>query len=149
VPYETNDVQTQMPRNGFELATPAAISHVDIRESISSQASSQSQSHIATDGHSVSKSWCRAPSGTHDQIFSCYYLKVTVLFLWCALPDERTDLSFVYAAGSSQRSLSRVRVLATRDSTLELVSSNISGYQLQRDLGVNNVKLPFVVFEIR
>jgi hypothetical protein len=32
--------------------------------------SSQSQrlSHIATDGQSVSKSWCRAPRGAHDQI---------------------------------------------------------------------------------
>jgi hypothetical protein len=40
---------------------------------------SQSQSHIATDGQSVSKSWCRAPIWAHDQIFitvwhlrSCY-----------------------------------------------------------------------------
>jgi hypothetical protein len=31
---------------------------------------SQSQSHIATDGQSVSKSWCRAPFGAYDQIFS-------------------------------------------------------------------------------
>jgi hypothetical protein len=68
-----------MVRNGFSLATPAEISHVDIRESILSQA---------------------------------------------------------------------------YDSTLELVSSNISGYQLQHDLGlvsmklgVNNVMLPFVMFE--
>jgi hypothetical protein len=30
---------------------------------------SQSQSYIATDGRSISKSWCRAPSGAHDQIF--------------------------------------------------------------------------------
>jgi hypothetical protein len=30
---------------------------------------SPSPSHIATDGQSVSKSWCRAPSGAHDQIF--------------------------------------------------------------------------------
>jgi hypothetical protein len=30
---------------------------------------SQSQSHIATDGQSISKSWCRALSGAHDQIF--------------------------------------------------------------------------------
>jgi hypothetical protein len=37
-------------------------------------------------------------------------LTVTVLFLWGHLSDERTGLSFVYAAGSSQRSLSRVRV---------------------------------------
>jgi hypothetical protein len=29
----------------------------------------QSQSHIATDGQSISKSWCRALSGAHDQIF--------------------------------------------------------------------------------
>jgi hypothetical protein len=40
----------------------------------------QSQRHIATDGRSVSESWCRAPSGAHDQIFitvwqlqSCFY----------------------------------------------------------------------------
>jgi hypothetical protein len=28
----------------------------------------QSQSHVTTDGQSVSLSWCRAPSGVHDQI---------------------------------------------------------------------------------
>jgi hypothetical protein len=33
------------------------------------QAESQNQSHIATDCQTVSKSWCRAPSGVHDQIF--------------------------------------------------------------------------------
>jgi hypothetical protein len=32
-------------------------------------ANCQSQSQIETDGQSVSKSWCRAPSGPHDQIF--------------------------------------------------------------------------------
>jgi hypothetical protein len=32
------------------------------------------------------------------------------LILWGALSDERTGLSFVYAAGPRQRSLSRVRV---------------------------------------
>jgi hypothetical protein len=30
---------------------------------------SQSQSYIATDGRSISKSWCRAPSVAHDKIF--------------------------------------------------------------------------------
>jgi hypothetical protein len=39
-----------------------------------------------------------------------YSLTVTVLFLWGALWDERTSLSFVYAVGPHQRSLSRVRV---------------------------------------
>jgi hypothetical protein len=135
---------------------------------------SRSQSHIATDGQSISKSWCRAPPGTHDQIFftvwqlrSCFcgapsltrgracllymllalaravflrseslgtldhillsqiwdfpfrrllrfaglrWRTVTVLFLWGAHSDERTGLSFVYAAGPCQNSLSRVRV---------------------------------------
>jgi hypothetical protein len=65
---------------------------------------SQSQSHIATDGHSVSKSWRRAPSDIY------YCLAVTVLFLWGSLSDERTGLSFVYAAGPCQRSHSRVQV---------------------------------------
>jgi hypothetical protein len=55
----------------------------------------QSQSHIATDGQSVSKSWCRAPSGTYDQIFSTVCQLRSCFFLWGALSDERTGLSFV------------------------------------------------------
>jgi hypothetical protein len=47
--------------------------------------SSTSKSKSHCDWRSVSKSWCRAPSGTHDQIFNYYYLTVTVLFLWGAL----------------------------------------------------------------
>jgi hypothetical protein len=39
-----------------------------------------------------------------------YTLIITVLFLWGALCDERTGLSFLYAAGPRQRSLSRIRV---------------------------------------
>jgi hypothetical protein len=38
------------------------------------------------------------PSGAYDQIFiTC--VTVTVLFLWGPLSDERSSLSFVYAAG--------------------------------------------------
>jgi hypothetical protein len=49
------------------------------------------------------------PSGAYHQIFiTC--VAVTVLFLWGALSDERSSLSFVYAARPCQRSLSRVRV---------------------------------------
>jgi hypothetical protein len=33
----------------------------------------QSQSHVTADGQSASPSWCRAPSGTHDQILSSIY----------------------------------------------------------------------------
>jgi hypothetical protein len=66
--------------------------------------SNKSKSHCdwRSVSQSVSKSWCRAPSGAHDQIL--------VLFLWGALSDERTGLSFVYAVGPCQRSLFRVQV---------------------------------------
>jgi hypothetical protein len=46
--------------------------------------------------------------GSWPDIYNC--LTITVLFLWGALSDERTGLSFVYAAGPCQRNLSRVRV---------------------------------------
>jgi hypothetical protein len=59
----------------------------------------QSQSYIATGGQSVSLG-----------VELHYSLTVTVFFLWGALSDERTGMSFVYAAGPRQRSLSRVRV---------------------------------------
>jgi hypothetical protein len=50
------------------LGTRDHILLSQIRERID-LVSSPSPSHIAIDGLSVSKSWCRAPSGTHDQIF--------------------------------------------------------------------------------
>jgi hypothetical protein len=44
----------------------------------------QSQSHIATDDQSVSKSWYRAPSGAHDQIFiSVWHVLVSVGSVFC------------------------------------------------------------------
>jgi hypothetical protein len=49
------------------------------------------------------------PTGAYDQIFITY-VTVTVLFLWGALSDDRSGLSFVCPAGPCQRSLSRVRV---------------------------------------
>jgi hypothetical protein len=52
---------------------------------------SQSQSHIATDGRSVSMSWCRAQSGTFDQ--RIFFFKVTVLSSWGVLSDEKSGLS--------------------------------------------------------
>jgi hypothetical protein len=45
----------------------------------------QSQSHIANDGQSVSKSWCRAPSGAYDQIFiTVWQLRSSVRLSLCA-----------------------------------------------------------------
>jgi hypothetical protein len=46
------DVFTRHPHSGFLITSQ-----------------SQSQSHISTDSQSVCLSWCRAPSGAHDQIF--------------------------------------------------------------------------------
>jgi hypothetical protein len=40
------------------------------------------------DRRSVSVSWCRAPSGSQDQMF------VTVMSLWDSLSDERSGLTF-------------------------------------------------------
>jgi hypothetical protein len=48
---------------------------------------------------------CQSVNLGHEPHLTC-----TVLFLWGALSDERTGLSFVYAAGPCQRSLARVRV---------------------------------------
>jgi hypothetical protein len=53
-----------------------------------------SQRHITTDSQSVSKSWCRAQSGTFDQR-SFFFLKVSALLFGGALSDERSGLSFV------------------------------------------------------
>jgi hypothetical protein len=70
---------------------------------------SSSQSHIATDGQSISKPWCRTPfGGSWPDIYYC--LTVTVWCLLGALSDERTGLSFIYVDGPRQSSLSRVRV---------------------------------------
>jgi hypothetical protein len=48
--------------------------------------------------------------GVEPRLDIYYSLKVTVLFFWGALSDERTGLSYVYAAGPRQRSYSWVRV---------------------------------------
>jgi hypothetical protein len=44
----------------------------------------------------VNQSWCRARSGTHDQIFSPTWWLLWSLFSWDALSDERVGLSFVW-----------------------------------------------------
>jgi hypothetical protein len=83
----------------------------------------RSQSYFRTDGQSLSMSWCRAHSGTCDQIkvlsyfttdsqyvlvsstlvglatryyflSQCFCPKFAVLFLWGALSDERMGLQF-------------------------------------------------------
>jgi hypothetical protein len=69
----------------------------------------RSRSHTAIDGQPISKCWCRAPSGAHDQIF------ITLWQLWsclCGVASLTRDriCYFRHIAGPRQRSLSRVRV---------------------------------------
>jgi hypothetical protein len=65
------------------------------------QSQSQSQSHIAIDGQSISKSWCRAPSGAHDQIFITFW---QLRSYFCGAPSltrGRVCLLFMLLALSS------------------------------------------------
>jgi hypothetical protein len=60
--------------------------------------SSQSQSHIATDGQSVSMSWCRAQLWDFwPEIFFYFFFfeSYGLVFYWGALSDERSGLSCV------------------------------------------------------
>jgi hypothetical protein len=69
----------------------------------------ESESYVTTDGQPASLSWSKAPIwGLRPDLYYCP--TVAGLLIWGALSDERTGLSFVYAAGPCQRSLSRVRV---------------------------------------
>jgi hypothetical protein len=65
--------------------------------------------YITTDGQPANLSWNKAPIwGLRPDLYYC--LRVAGLLIWGALSDERTGLSFTVAAGTCQRSLSRVRV---------------------------------------
>jgi hypothetical protein len=71
--------------------------------------SSQSQSHVTTDGQSVNLSWCQAPIwGSRPYFYCCQ--TVAGLLMCGALSDERTGLPFTIAAGPRQRSHFWVRV---------------------------------------
>jgi hypothetical protein len=77
--------------------------------SISSQSQIEGQSYVTTDGQPPVCLRTKHTFEAYDQIFiTC--VTVTVLFLWGALSDERSGLSFVCTAGPCQRCLSRVWV---------------------------------------
>jgi hypothetical protein len=66
------------------------------------------ESYVTTDGQSASLSWNKAPIWSlRPDLYYCP--SVAGLLMWGALSDERTGLSPTIAAGSSQRSHSRVR----------------------------------------
>jgi hypothetical protein len=63
-----------------------------------------SQSHVTTDGQSVSQSGCRAPSGTHDHIFQSYIYMTISVFVLLGRPLSREGGSVIC------RSLCRVGI---------------------------------------
>jgi hypothetical protein len=79
----------------------------------------QSQSHIATDGQSVTKSWCRAPFGARDEIFitvwqlrSCFCEalsltrgRVCLLYMLLALASAADGLPSSFAIPAFRRCL--------------------------------------------
>jgi hypothetical protein len=77
----------------------------------------QSQSHIATDGQLVSKSWCRAPSGPHDQIFITVWLLRSCFCGAPSLTGEQVCLLYMLLALASAVFL-RSKSLVTRDQIL-------------------------------
>jgi hypothetical protein len=93
--------------NGSRTVTSGFCSGLELN-SLSSWTEYESESYVTSDVQSASLSWNKAPIwGLWTHIYYC--LKITVLFLWGALSDERTRLSFVYATGPRQCSSSWVR----------------------------------------
>jgi hypothetical protein len=94
--------KTELSTGRLRVLDSRHLSYDWLRLTSRSKSKSKSYCDWRSVGQSVSKSWCR------PDIYYC--LTVTVLFLWGALSDERTGLSFTIAAGSRQRSNFRVRV---------------------------------------
>jgi hypothetical protein len=78
----------------------------EYRTGLYSQSRIRVESYVTTDGQSASLSWNKAPIWGLRPDF--YYQTVAGLFIPVALSDERVGLSFTIAAGSRQRSHSRV-----------------------------------------
>jgi hypothetical protein len=60
----------------------------------------ESQSHVMTDGQSISQSWCQAPSGAQEQIYATVR-QLQFCQMWGALSDDRTCLLFAEVTVSS------------------------------------------------
>jgi hypothetical protein len=88
----------------------------DIYEVRHSNGQSQSQSHMTTDGQSVSKSWCRAPSGAHES-YSFHFCGAPSLTRgrFCLLYVQLALTSAVFLGSESLGS--RDRILLSQIST--------------------------------
>jgi hypothetical protein len=90
--------------------------------------SAQNQSHIATDGLWISKSWYRAPSGAHDQIFitlwqirSCFCVAPSLTRWWVCLLYVLLVLASVVFLGS-ESIWTRDHIFTVSDLTLPFSS---------------------------
>jgi hypothetical protein len=78
--------------------------------SYSCESQSQSQSFVTTDGQSASLSWNKAPMwGLRPDLYYCQI--VSGLWMWGALSDERTGLSFARVTVSSNKSVFSMQIM--------------------------------------
>jgi hypothetical protein len=88
-----------------EIFKPINLYHVTTKEGKLSEPQSQSHSHTATDSQSVSMSWCQAQIWDIWPEIFFFKVKVTVLYFWGALSDERSGLSCISLCHWSLHSL--------------------------------------------
>jgi hypothetical protein len=93
------------PYDGFMSSThgfsDVTVSHITL--------SSESESHVTTNGQSASLSWNKAPFwGLRPDFYYCQ--TVAAFLMWGSLSDEWTGLSFTVAPGPRQLSHFRVQV---------------------------------------
>jgi hypothetical protein len=88
---------------------------------------SESESYVTTDGQSASLSWSKVPIwGLRPDL--CYCQTVVGLFMWDALSDERTGLSFTIAAGPSPVGLAIIFYCLRFETSLFVTSYDSQGY---------------------
>jgi hypothetical protein len=109
----------------YERASPADLMLVRSSDCMNQNKLSQSQSHIVTDSQSISKSWCWAPSGALDPIFITLWQLRLFLGGGGAISDERMGLTFVYAAGPCQRTVSDLRLPFSSSPTIRSVTAEV------------------------
>jgi hypothetical protein len=92
---------------------------------------SQSQSHIATDGQSASKAWCRAPSGAHDLIIITVWLLRSCFCGAPTLTRGRVCLLYVLLALASPLALGTILYCLRFETSLFVASYDSQGHGIR------------------
>jgi hypothetical protein len=78
-------------------ATVVVFDPTSTREIVRVKFKFKVQNHIATDGRSNSMSWCRTPSGAHDEIFIIHYnLPVFMESVCCLFVSTETFVEYLF-----------------------------------------------------